>query len=248
MLGSSVDGSYIYFVSAGVLENNGTSVAGAISGKPNLYLRHEGKTSLVGGPVGRRLPDWARCRTRGMTAGSRRTGAGSRSCPNRQLTGYDNQTPRAASPTRRLYLYDAATNRTSCASCDPTGARPAGVRTVIRRKLPLVRGNRVWENSLVARRRLCRAGRRTSRPTHPTSRATSPNNGRLFFNAHAPLVPNDVNNQWDVYQYEPEGLGAQAGNRARRPPAATSSSPPAPSRPKRKARTAPAKKPRAASA
>ena len=33
------------------------------------------------------------------------------------------------------------------------------------------------------------------------------NSGRLFFNARDPLVPQAVNNNWDVYEYEPEGLG-----------------------------------------
>ncbi len=31
--------------------------------------------------------------------------------------------------------------------------------------------------------------------------------GRLFFNSHEALVPQDVNGQWDVYEYEPPGIG-----------------------------------------
>src|SRR6185369_33833 len=33
------------------------------------------------------------------------------------------------------------------------------------------------------------------------------NNGRVFFNAADALVPSDSNGQWDVYQYEPTGVG-----------------------------------------
>jgi hypothetical protein len=38
------------------------------------------------------------------------------------------------------------------------------------------------------------------------------NSGRLFFNSADALVPKDVNSQWDVYEYEPEGVGAQSGH------------------------------------
>src|SRR5262249_33189799 len=49
---------------------------------------------------------------------------------NRSLTGYDN---RDANPDaheardQEVFLYDAGENRLSCASCDPSGARPHGV-------------------------------------------------------------------------------------------------------------------------
>src|SRR4029077_7319627 len=33
------------------------------------------------------------------------------------------------------------------------------------------------------------------------------NSGRLFFNAYDALVPRDANGTWDVYQYEPAGVG-----------------------------------------
>jgi hypothetical protein len=34
------------------------------------------------------------------------------------------------------------------------------------------------------------------------------NSGRLFFNARDALVPQDANGTWDVYEYEPTGVGA----------------------------------------
>ena len=47
MIGESEDGAYLYFVADGVLDNNDLPVTGAQGGQPNLYVRHEGKTSLV---------------------------------------------------------------------------------------------------------------------------------------------------------------------------------------------------------
>ena len=35
------------------------------------------------------------------------------------------------------------------------------------------------------------------------------NSGRLFFNSHEALVPQDVNGTWDVYEYEPPGNGGE---------------------------------------
>ena len=33
-------------------------------------------------------------------------------------------------------------------------------------------------------------------------------NGRVFFNAVDALVPADSNGNWDVYQYQPDGVGS----------------------------------------
>ena len=99
------------------------------------------------------------------------------------------------------YLYDAATGRTSCASCNPTGARPVGDEYA---KSSQWQGARGW-GSLAG-------GGRPGLDSLPlgTARYQSrylSNTGRLFFNARDPLVPQAVNNNWDVYEYEPEGLG-----------------------------------------
>src|SRR5258708_22948227 len=50
------------------------------------------------------------------------------------LTGYDNRDARDGQPDQEVYLYDAFAGEGSgklvCASCNPTGARPAGVLDV----------------------------------------------------------------------------------------------------------------------
>src|SRR4029077_19860189 len=46
------------------------------------------------------------------------------------------------------------------------------------------------------------------------------NEGRLFFNSNDALVAQDINNNQDVYQYEPLGVGACPGPSATFNPAA----------------------------
>ena len=72
MVGSSVDGSWVYFVADGVLENDGVPVPGALHGscnevatatspgtQCNLYARHDGITRLAAVISGADFPDWA---------------------------------------------------------------------------------------------------------------------------------------------------------------------------------------------
>ena len=71
VIGVSEDGSWVYFVADGVLENGGVPVAGAVHGdcgSPstngslgalcNLYVRHGGVTRLVAALSGEDFPDW----------------------------------------------------------------------------------------------------------------------------------------------------------------------------------------------
>ena len=67
--GASEDGSYVYFVADGILENDREPVPGAVHGtcasgvyspgaQCNLYLRHDGTTKLVAVLSGADEPDW----------------------------------------------------------------------------------------------------------------------------------------------------------------------------------------------
>ena len=224
MTGSSVDGAYVYFVANGILENYGKPVPGAVHGtcthygesapgaQCNLYVRHNGTTKLVAVLSGADQPDWSKAYPGEsldlLTARVSPDGGWLAFMSNRSLTGYDNEDVTSRAPGERLdeetYLYDAATGRISCASCDPAGARPRGIEDA---KLgELVSGNSVWDQSSwlaadVPGWTPYRLGK-----ARYQSRYLS-NSGRLFFNARDPLVPQAVNNNWDVYEYEPEGLG-----------------------------------------
>jgi hypothetical protein len=133
----------------------------------------------------------------------------------RSLTGYDNTDVNEASGAhadQEVYVYDAQTGRLACASCNPTGARPAGLfdETSLF-NLPLVDPNlfhhQTWGGEWLA----------GSVPGWEVSNAYQPryvaDSGRVFFDGADALVPADVNGVEDVYQYEPEGVGPAGGAR-----------------------------------
>jgi hypothetical protein len=122
-----------------------------------------------------------------------------------QPTGYDNHDALNGRPDAELYLYDAAANEGAgklvCASCDPTGGRPIGVQVT---EASVVRGGEDEGERLAA-----------SVPAWTPYRLVGAlyqsrylsNTGRLFFDSPDALSPRDVNGTWDVYEYEPPGVG-----------------------------------------
>ena len=229
LLGASEDGSWVYFVADGVLENAGVPVTGAVHGTCalqttvatpgavcNLYVRHEGVTRLVALLSGADAPDWAQVgggeALNGLTARVSPDGEWLAFMSNRSLTGYNNEDLTSKAPGERLdeetYLYDGgATGHIACVSCDPSGAQPAGEEYGPEgENMRVVSGNQVWSASTWLAGDLpgwtpYRLGK-----ARYQSRYLS-DNGRLFFNGHDGLVPGDVNGTWDVYEWEPVGVG-----------------------------------------
>jgi len=87
-----------------------------------------------------------------------------------------------------------------CASCNPTGARPAGTEAH-----PELADVENWGPQWIAAN-IPGWTRYSVTSTLYQSRYLS-DSGRLFFNAHDGLVPQDVNGAGDVYEYEPPGVG-----------------------------------------
>jgi WD40-like Beta Propeller Repeat len=222
VLGSGEDGSWVYFVANGVLENNGVPVSGAVPGgcpetSPaksdsicNLYVRHDGVTKLVAVLSGRDNPDW-REQLQKMTARVSPDGQWLAFMSLRSLTGYDNRDAVSGKPDEEVYLYNAVTERLVCASCNPTGARPHGVEYEVeggkntQLALPLAGGDLVWEGTVWLAANIPSWTPYASAEALYQSRYLS-DSGRLFFNASDGLVAKDVNRTEDVYQYEPEGV------------------------------------------
>jgi hypothetical protein len=121
-----------------------------------------------------------------------------------------------------VYLYDAVAKHLACVSCNPTGARPVGVEVenfsifgaVPRSNLVAVIGGSgetySGQTSVAA----------NLDPGTPLggyseslylSRALS-DSGRVFFNSSDALVPQDINGNEDVYEYEPAGVGNCTGS------------------------------------
>ncbi len=212
VVGASEDGSYVYFVANGVLAPGGSpgdcvNDAGSPSLSCNLYLSHNGTTTYIATLNGEDVSDWGR-----DSAGLNFTAVAS---PDgrylafqslNSLTGYENFAANGVQcgdetlngiPTPQpfcseVFLYDASgagAEKLRCASCNPSGAAPIG-------------------SSVIA------AGPPHNSGIGPVDELFDymphylSNSGRMFFNSRDALVSRDVNDQWDVYEYEPEGIGS----------------------------------------
>lgn len=207
VLGSSEDGSYIYFA------GEGTIAPGAVEEKNNLYVWHstgpESGTLTFIASLGNSHTDvenWYQ----GLPE---RT---SRVSPNghylafqavRSLTGYDNVPIDAeescpADGTRAIakfnqsgrcsevYEYNAVANAMSCVSCNPSGFPPVG-DSIVPNEVNFLQSSRGWESNTEQQRYL-------------------DDNGRLFFDSLEVLVPSATNNNENVYEFDPDGLGSCA--------------------------------------
>ncbi len=217
MLGASEDGSVVYFVATGVL------ASGAEAGADNLYVVSEADSMwsaprLVAVLSPEDGPDWGvgtggTVGTEGMlTSKVSPNGRFLAFMSDRDLTGYDSRDVSSGQPDEEVFLYDQASDRLTCVSCDPTGARPAGVFDP---------GD---EDPLDSDRAALWSGRwlAADLPTGDhvnrfASMAYQPRylsgEGRLFFNSFDSLVAQDTNGRADVYEYEPQAIGSceQAG-------------------------------------
>ena len=223
VVGASEDGSYVYFVADGKLapgaaKGNCSGASSPPGSTCNLYLRHEGVTSLVAVLSGDDAPDWVPGGGLGLTRVSP-DGRWLAFMSDRDLTGYDTRDARTGRPAEEAYLYHAPQNlekesgTLTCVSCDPTGARPIGVEynTLTGTHAGLLRGALgTWEHSSMLAADLpgwedYYVGHARYQPRYLSD------SGRLFFDTPQALVPQDGNGTWDVYEYEPEGIASPEG-------------------------------------
>jgi hypothetical protein len=186
-------GSYVYFVATGVLaanENGHKETAEA--SKRNLYEWHNGETTFVA-----RLStearydeyDWRTFYSSHPGVAPATGEKSSRVTPDgktvlfasgAQLTSYGN------AGFDELYLYDAASGRLTCVSCQPSGA-PATNSAYLAGNLLSTGGEA--RNAFLTRN-------------------LSADGSRVFFQTKEALVPQDTNEQTDVYEWEREGAGS----------------------------------------
>jgi len=223
VVGASENGSYLYAVANNPVNNHSE---GAVAGGNNLYEYHDGETRLIAVLSSEDSADWAQAghALRRLSARVSPDGRYLAFMSGRNLTGYNSTDASSGQPDQEVYEYDAQTGKLACASCEPSGARPQGLEY---RKngqtepgMPLVGGDLVWAPMLSL------AANVPGWTPHSVAQAAYQSryltdNGRLFFNSYDPLVPDDTNGTWDVYEYEPEGVGSEE---ARCEPEATSGS------------------------
>ena len=202
LIGGSQDASYLYFVSHNPVDD--------------LYVDHDGvggwETHSIATLSGDDAPDWA-------SVLSQRT---SRVSPNgrwlafmsdRSLTDYDNEDVSGhGNMDEEVYLYHApgslaiGSGALTCASCDPSGARPVGWQY---ESGTLVGGFEVWESGRWLAANVPGWTPYELKVALYQSRYLS-DGGRLFFDSSDVLVPLDSNGNQDVYEYEPVGVGSCA--------------------------------------
>ena len=213
VIGASEDGSFVYFVDSGVLGDGAEH--GAETGGNNLYVEHydEGTKAwsapaFIAALSGEDSPSWS---SNGdldqMTSRVSPNGRYLTFMSENSLTGYENRDVNSGVPDEEVFIYDASTGRLACASCNPTGARPAGIFVGGQLDEHLVDYTRgLWENRWVAGNIPGWTSKSLIEAIYQ-SRYLS-NSGRLFFDSNDALVPADVNGTEDVYEYEPAGVGS----------------------------------------
>jgi hypothetical protein len=213
--GSGDDGSRVYFVAEGVLDK-GANPAGdsALAGEPNLYFWEAGgSTRFIATLSEQDSPAWGKTfdespgLANGLNSASSPSGRYLSFMSNRSLTGYDSRDENSGVPVEEVFRYDAVADELSCVSCNPSGAVPNGEIWPLGER-PLIDPRAVWRSGTPVAAVLPQtalietAGVSLYRPRGVLD------NGRIFFNSIDSLVSADSNGSWDVYQYEPLGLGS----------------------------------------
>ncbi|HTZ64639.1 MAG TPA: hypothetical protein VMB51_11090 [Solirubrobacteraceae bacterium] len=245
--GASEDGSSIYFVANGVLApgatpggcprnpENESPPAGTTC---NLYVsqtdpqdpsQHE--TRFIAALSSEDASDWgAGATSKVLPRTDNLANVTSAASPNgrylafmsdRSLTGYDNEDATSQTPGERIdeevFLYDSATGRLVCASCNPNQEadgsfrRPHGVfDTEVGEGLGLlVDRPEIWHERWLA---ASVPGWDYNITNASTAALYQPrylsDSGRLFFDSPDGLVAQASNGREDVYEYEPEGIGS----------------------------------------
>jgi DNA-binding beta-propeller fold protein YncE len=215
--GVSEDGSWVYFVASSVLAEGG------VGGSPNLYVRHAGVTRLVAVLSPADAPDWAgRPGESGhlpfLAARVSPDGRWLAFMSERGLTGYDTRDAVSGARDEELYLYHApeslGTEPASlvCASCDPSGARPVGEEaervSLLSHGAGIVGGD-AWAGSSTWLAANVPGWQPYAAFTSVYQPRYLSDGGRLFFDARDPLVSLASGGSWDVYEYEPVGVGPE---------------------------------------
>jgi hypothetical protein len=225
IVGASKDGSAVYFVANGALTDGEGAAHGdckeALSQPEEIcdlyrYDTASSTAKLVAVLSGADANNWIGVGDKkelgSLTARVSPNGRWLAFMSSRPLTGYDNRDARSGQPDQEVFLYDSeaggGAGQLLCASCNPTGARPAGVFDTGEAPHMLVDRPALWRGQWLAGS-IPGWTRISLGQSRYQSRYLS-DAGRLFFNAHDALVPQDSNGTEDVYQYEPPGVGGCA--------------------------------------
>jgi hypothetical protein len=203
VLGASEDGSYVYFLANGILApgaSRGHCALNIHGGGPqtcNLYVWHRGTPADTTTFIATLSEDDNREGSQEFAGdwSARITNRTSRVAPDGlnlvfmsdgSLTGYDSRNAETRQREEEVYNYNAGTGVLSCASCDPSGARPRGTSSIPAGTL-FELSHAIYQSRVLS---------------DVEGRA------RVFFNSSDALVPQDTNGKQDVYEWEEDGRGS----------------------------------------
>jgi hypothetical protein len=190
VVGTSDDGSWVYFTTGDVLN-----------------VLHEGVAKVVAVLSPADEPDWNTTDIDKQPLRVSPDGQWLAFMSQRDLTGYDTRDALTGEPDEEVYLYNAISGRVKCASCNPSGARPVGTPYSQGGGESLHEGSgKIWAASYTLASDIPGWTPIAGSVARYQSRYLS-DDGRLFFNSNDGLVPQDVNGTWDAYEYEPPGVG-----------------------------------------
>jgi hypothetical protein len=191
--GASEDGSRLYFVALGALTGSQANAAGEVAQpkKPNLYLVEEGALTFIAtleAPKGEVYEDrsaWGYELTSKEGKAPEPSPAidgdslTSHASPDGRYLAFGSVRGLTGNPsgTRQIFLFDAATDGLSCASCLQGGGAPAGPSELER---PIPEGE-------------------VGTPGYLNRSVTD--SGQLFFSTEQALLPTDTDGTFDVYEY-----------------------------------------------
>jgi hypothetical protein len=219
VLGVAEDGSRVYAVAKGVLTEE-ANMQGAVAqaGGDNLYqlenVQGAWRAKFIAKLSSEDASDW---RQEVGLASARVSPDGQwlAFMSDRSLTGYDNRDRVSGVPDQEAFLFGAGAGRLVCASCNPTGARPAGMEipNAGTTAAPLIDSEEQWRTGqwlagvLPVSYSIGLSGTLTvDQPRYLSD------GGRLFFDSTEALVPQDSDGTVDVYEYEPPPGGDSAAS------------------------------------
>jgi hypothetical protein len=210
VVGTSEDGSYVYFVADGALAAGATpqTCTGEEKGEGcNLYLSHDGETMFIAtlapkdgdavAPLTSRCPSGEHCQGDWQAAGGYSTaevtpeGRSLVFMSNRPLTGYNPGTQRSVrgEPLDEVFLFQAQSGKLTCVSCNPSGEPPVTTEF-----------NTHYSDTPIGGfipTSLSRAGEQP--------RVISEDGDEVFFDSGEPLLPTATNGWLNVYEWERAG-------------------------------------------
>jgi hypothetical protein len=196
VMGASEDGSRLYFASEEALPTGPNSEGDTpVAGQANLYLRDGAGIRFVAtlaSTDGMAIHPFPARRTSRVAPDGLHAAFMSSGEP----TGYESADAKSGQADIEVFLYDATANggagKLLCASCNPSGGRPAGKllpTSLGLGELWMAARLPIWQDTLYPGRLLADDG------------------SRLYFESIDSLVPRDANGATDIYQWEAPGSG-----------------------------------------